>query len=669
MLKNYYRLPKKLEDYFKEINFWPEIKFNHKDIEMLKQISNVSAVNEHSIQLNIDGGNHTILPSQYVLYAIFIKEFALDVKEFIDVFELKKRSFSQNEIATSIVTRSLEYNQLDIDNYSKLIGPTIFTDTHLNLGAKSIVNGNEGNYKLRGSVDFYGSIILKPINIPNASSSILGKFIYNLTEKKEVYEHLEKRFLNKLKFIIKEKILEHFCFDVISFLHNYDSLERISTLISKNNDNNYSSIKDEDFNLTTIFKTSSNILSDNELTQGGSSRFFNHPIFNLNDEYYYFSTEWTNNSNGRLDLQSLLILINRYYPEFTISNENNNFIFKSSIIEEEINNKDSINIIYYGAPGTGKSYKVDKIIEELDSKYYERITFHPEFDNTSFIGGYKPISVKDSEGVDSIKYQFVPQAFTNIYERAWHDLDNQYYLVIEEINRGNCAEIFGEIFQLLDRTSKYTISPTKELKEYLISEAFKDKNHQGIVNGLKLPPNLSILATMNTSDQSLFPMDSAFKRRWDWEYIPICYNPIDDFKKKNYSFDFEIDIEDGKKYSWIKFIEKVNLNHIKNNPSLGMDKCIGNYFIKPDKDNIISLRPFVNKVIFYLWNDVFKDEDNKVFEDNTSYEDFFPIDTNGKKKIKELFDRIDLKAIPSLEIVEDENPLGQVAESTEETEA
>ena len=329
----------------------------------------------------------------------------------------------------------------------------------------------------------------------------------------------------------------------------------------------------------------------------------------------------------------------------------------------------SVNIIFYGAPGTGKSYKVDKIIENLDSHYYERITFHPEYDNASFIGGYKPISDKDSAGNEIIKYQFVPQAFTNIYVRAWEDLENPYYLVIEEINRGNCAEIFGEIFQLLDRTSNYTVSPTKELKEYLIDEAFKDENHLGVVNGLKLPPNLSILATMNTSDQSLFPMDSAFKRRWDWEYIPICYNSIDDFKKKNDSFDFEIDIEDGKKYSWIKFIEKVNLNHIKNNPSLGMDKCIGNYFIKPDKDNIISLRPFVNKVIFYLWNDVFKDEDNKVFEDNTSYEDFFPIDTNGKKKIKELFDRIDLKAIPSLEIVEDENPLGQVAESPEEIES
>lgn len=330
------------------------------------------------------------------------------------------------------------------------------------------------------------------------------------------------------------------------------------------------------------------------------------------------------------------------------------------------------NIIYYGAPGTGKSYKVDKIIEELDSKYYERITFHPEFDNASFIGGYKPISEKvryeDENGEyfeNEVQYKFVPQAFTNIYERAWQDLENQYYFVIEEINRGNCAEIFGEIFQLLDRTSKYTVSPSKELKDYLENDAFKDKNHLGVVNGLKLPPNLSILATMNTSDQSLFPMDSAFKRRWDWEYIPICYNPKDDFGKDNDSFDFEIDIEDGKQYSWIKFIEKVNLNHIKNNPSLGMDKCIGNYFIKPDKDKIITLKPFINKVIFYLWNDVFKDEDNKVFEENTSYEDFFPMNINGKKKIKELFERIELKQKVELKVVEDDSQLGQVAEDTE----
>jgi hypothetical protein len=321
--------------------------------------------------------------------------------------------------------------------------------------------------------------------------------------------------------------------------------------------------------------------------------------------------------------------------------------YTGGVLAEKTETSDLVsrNTIYYGAPGTGKSHIVNELLDGLDKNRYERITFHPEFDNSTFIGGYKPVSAKDDDGKDIIKYQFVPQAFTNIYERAWQDPVNQYYLVIEEINRGNCAEIFGEVFQLLDRASKYTVSPSKELKEYL-KETFKDDNHDGIINGLKLPPNLSILATMNTSDQSLFPMDSAFKRRWDWEYVPICYTPVDEKGEENKSFNFEIDIEDGHKYSWINFIEKINLNHIKMNESLGMDKCIGNYFIKPDKGNVISLKPFINKVIFYLWNDVFKDEDNKVFEEKTSYEDFFPIDSKGKEKIKDLFKRIEL--LPSV---------------------
>lgn len=319
--------------------------------------------------------------------------------------------------------------------------------------------------------------------------------------------------------------------------------------------------------------------------------------------------------------------------------------------------------IYFGAPGTGKSYKVKEILKEKGDRT-KRITFHPEYDYASFIGGFKPISEKDPiSGLDEIKYKFVPQIFTNIYIDAWQNEFQDYFLVIEEINRGNCAEIFGDTFQLLDEG--YEITPSNELASHLEKE-LTEKGYNGFVNGkMQLPSNLSLLATMNTSDQSLFPMDSAFKRRWDWEYIPICYTPIDDFNKKNVSFDFKIDIADGNEYSWIKFIEKINLNHIKNNQSLGMDKCIGNYFMKPDTDKTISLNPFINKVIFYLWNDVFKDEENKVFEENTSYEDFFPMDIKGKTKIKELFDRIELKPIQNLEIKEDDAQLRQVAEDKE----
>jgi len=330
----------------------------------------------------------------------------------------------------------------------------------------------------------------------------------------------------------------------------------------------------------------------------------------------------------------------------------------------------SSNTIYYGAPGTGKSYKVDQIIKGLDPHYYERITFHPEFDNASFVGGYKPFSEekkKEGENGDEkenvISYQFVPQTFASIYSRAWNDLGSDYYLVIEEINRGNCAEIFGEIFQLLDRGSDYTVTPSRELKAHLVSEfGEKGELHDGIVKGLKLPNNLHILATMNTSDQSLFPMDSAFKRRWEWEYVPICYDPQDEDGKVNASYSYEIDLVDGQRYSWIDFIAKINNNHIKDNLSLGMDKCIGNYFVKPNDGNSITLKPFINKVIFYLWNDVFKDEDNKVFEDNGSYEEFFPISTKGLTKVKELFGRIGLSPKIDSLIAEENEAIQQVAE-------
>tara|TARA_R110002033_G_scaffold46013_2_gene90297 strand:+ start:4730 stop:6277 length:1548 start_codon:yes stop_codon:yes gene_type:complete len=296
--------------------------------------------------------------------------------------------------------------------------------------------------------------------------------------------------------------------------------------------------------------------------------------------------------------------------------------------------------IFYGAPGTGKSHKVKSLVNGKDARM-QRVTFHPEFDYTSFVGGYKP-TMADEDGKEVIKYKFVPQAFTNIYVKAWNDPDNDYYLVIEEINRGNCAEIFGDIFQLLDRDSDYDITPSIELEGHL-KTSLKDVN-KGLENGkLKLPKNLTIYATMNTSDQSLFPMDSAFKRRWDWEYIPICYEAVTDEGDSNPSFNYTINLGNGKSFKWNEFISKVNLNHIQQNPVLGMDKCIGNYFVKPRNGvTTIEVETFINKAVFYLWNDVFKDEKNEVFEENSSYEDFFPIKTKGVQKLLELLERIEV---------------------------
>ena len=280
--------------------------------------------------------------------------------------------------------------------------------------------------------------------------------------------------------------------------------------------------------------------------------------------------------------------------------------------------------IFFGAPGTGKSFKVNEIVK---NQQVFRTTFHPDYDYAQFVGAYKP--KKESK---EITYSFVPQVFAKAYAAAWKlqltsAAEANVFLVIEEINRGNCAQIFGDIFQLLDRDSKgfsqYSIDADCDFAEWLDKE-FKAANlwdaYKKEVGGegkLKLPPNLNVLATMNTSDQSLFPMDSAFKRRFDWEYVPISFDGKD-------AANFQIDI-DGTQYSWQKFVETVNEKILSLTES--EDKQLGEFFIKPDSGNVISKDRFLGKVMFYLWNEICKDEHkNGSFfrvKDKDGKEDYF----------------------------------------------
>lgn len=253
-----------------------------------------------------------------------------------------------------------------------------------------------------------------------------------------------------------------------------------------------------------------------------------------------------------------------------------------------------LQIIYFGAPGCGKSHKVAEAIAGGDKENIFRTTFHPDYDYASFVGCYKP-EMEEGE----VKYAFTPQVFTKAYVHAWEHPNEKVYLVIEEINRGNCAQIFGDLFQLLDRkddgTSCYPIRADKDLADYL-QHVLNGDAKRGIEGGnLCLPPNLHIIATMNTSDQSLFPMDSAFKRRWDWEYIPINYS--DEVK----SGQFVITIND-KNYKWVTFLKAVN-RHIRD-LTHSEDKQMGNFFVK----NSIEKEAFKSKVMAYLWHEVCKDE-------------------------------------------------------------
>lgn len=300
--------------------------------------------------------------------------------------------------------------------------------------------------------------------------------------------------------------------------------------------------------------------------------------------------------------------------------------------------------IYYGAPGTGKSYEINNLTKAYSTI---RTTFHPDSDYSTFVGAYKPTMeetpVYGAQGFEVAKekritYTFVKQAFLKAYLGAWQkyakggETAEPQFLVIEEINRGNCAQIFGDLFQLLDRSdngfSTYPIEADSDLQSE-IQKAFAEGGEYAIENGLDvddavdgytsnygetlsddikngrvllLPNNLYIWATMNTSDQSLFPIDSAFKRRWDWRYVKIAD------AGKGWK------IKCGTEYcDWWTFVEEINKKIAKETSS--DDKKLGYFFCKPPKDcDTITEDKFVGKVLFYLWNDVFKDGDISLFK-------------------------------------------------------
>ena len=343
-----------------------------------------------------------------------------------------------------------------------------------------------------------------------------------------------------------------------------------------------------------------------------------------------------------------------------------------------------LQVIRYGAPGSGKSFATDKISKKYPT---QRTTFHPDTDYSSFVGTYKPSSsYRRSYGLDAkgntrsimdlesgnplqevqVEYKFTKQVFVKAYIQAWKSFKQSFkdkeelkpqFLVIEEINRGNCAQIFGDIFQLLDRKkgfSEYPIVADEDIRKSLLSEDTEDDPSFGeyglqltlrqraainsiydepgepsrhiadkICSGelLALPSNFYIYATMNTSDQSLFPMDSAFKRRWVWKYEAIDYSDAARFVIK-IGEDF---------YPWDEFLMRINKKIASDLHSSA--KQLGNRFVKVDDDAldarteegkyVITEENFINKVIFFLFSDAYKDDDDfgRYFFDKEEDED------------------------------------------------
>ncbi len=295
--------------------------------------------------------------------------------------------------------------------------------------------------------------------------------------------------------------------------------------------------------------------------------------------------------------------------------------------------KNSSQIIYYGVPGCGKSNKIDEKTKNIPDEQKMRVVFHPEYTNADFVGQILPVQTAD--GID---YRFKAGPFSRILKRALKNSEKPYYLIIEEINRGNAAAIFGDLFQLLDRKndgwSSYSVE-NLDLNSFIRSQddKYSDKDAESSVlignidftenTPIRLPPNLSIYATMNTSDQNVFILDNAFQRRWDMVLVKNEFGDDSENQKKA--------IIEGSKITWETFQktvnEKISQFSKENNFSSMIDKRLGCWFAKaaPEKNGengkyIITADSFKNKILKYLWDDAFKFNREEVFEDADNFE-------------------------------------------------
>ncbi|MDC0081918.1 AAA family ATPase [Emcibacteraceae bacterium] len=256
------------------------------------------------------------------------------------------------------------------------------------------------------------------------------------------------------------------------------------------------------------------------------------------------------------------------------------------------------NKIYYGAPGTGKSYKINQLTKTSMDTVIKAV-FHADTQNSDFVGCLKP----SSDG-DNITYKFQPGPFTTALVNAFNDPSKMHYLVIEEINRASAAAVFGEVFQLLDRNETgrtevgYEITPSDPMHS-----KFLDDNRSLFDEKIFIPSNLTILATMNSSDQAVMPMDTAFKRRWGFEYVPLdfkhaCTKGSINIVKALGVSSFEIE--------WKDFASEIN--KILTNLEIPEDRHIGPFFVTEDEliNPEKSSKTLSGKIFMYLWDDVLR---------------------------------------------------------------
>lgn len=548
---------------------------------------------DHTARMETGSGYHCYIPCQYLMYMLKIGPFVRLLDNYISVFEEIKKNMFPAEFEAMIESgTSNEKALVSLDIYSRSNFFWAFKDPRTRLEAKNLINTSSktGKKSYRQSDDFVKSVLLASLPVPNVSSETLGTLILDLVRSQETYDYLQRRYMPSLPYMFSAPDGDELLFRIMTTIGWSGQFE---PLLGTDPDAEFVSWNDID--RAFLLRPS---------REPGNALYVQNPVhFSVPLEKYIFIRK------GLLDtpdsLEKISVLVSGLWLGMSIRNREGKFFFESSTRASVSGPRvtGGTNRIFYGAPGTGKSYRVHGEMSDGAEKIVT--VFHPDTQHNDFVGALKPKMEKDEQGESSITYSFRPGPFTCALILAIARPDRKVCLIIEEINRASAAAVFGELFQLLDRepdgTSTYSINATDpDMIEYINTEL----GTMGCtpVDSLRIPSNMSLLATMNSSDQAVMPLDTAFKRRWNFEYLPI------DLSKPEIPQTEIIFTTNSGKYSvlWRDFAQIINDTLVE--CEIAEDRLIGPFFLdsKELENGEAAKAALGGKLFIYLWDDVLR---------------------------------------------------------------
>ena len=550
---------------FKAIDHWPEIVFAKADQDLLKNLPIIEDVERSSILYRKDD-LHAYLPSQYILYAALIKEFADDLYAHTQTIQSLKSSGQSNGAIYDLIANrdssNIVLSSLSAEEQSSFFDLFGNDDSHA-LKAKSILSLTKGIKGLRGEGDFFASVILKVINVPDASSNLLGKLIYELCCAPDVYQQLQHKFLKKVPLIVQGSVIGTFANAVFRLLWSYDKLKKIQMLIRENDDPRFLSIEDGKNKLSSVFRASATRLTGADLTSGGKLRFATSPSFTLGDKLIYVSTEWTSGTGSRLDLDTLKTIVDNFYPEFILDVTAGAF----TLLPNNGSSMESIQspasgasipksfLLLAGISGTGKTQFVRRqaAATRPDLSNYQLIAVRPDWHEPSDLLGY--VTRIDGE-------RYVPTPFLKFLVAAWCDafekidagkivlrpLDEitTFWACLDEMNLAPVEQYFADYLAVLETRrwdgDSYTcdalVHPARVLeKDTSLLELQKSLGLEGkdelwthfLKNGIPLPPNLIVAGTVNMDETTHGFSRKVIDRAFTIDFGEFFPNDFDKF--------------------------------------------------------------------------------------------------------------------------------------------